>query len=54
MTQKQLIWILTIVGSTLGSFIPLLWGDGAFSGAGIVFSAIGAIAGIYLGYKLGQ
>lgn len=41
-----------IVGSTIGGFIPALWGDSFLSFSSIIFSALGAMAGIYLAYKL--
>lgn len=52
MNSKTFVLIGTIVGSTLGSLVPLLWGDGVFSFSSIFFSAVGAIVGIYYGYKL--
>ncbi len=42
------------VGSTVGSFIPSLWGASVFSFSSILFSGGGAIAGIYAGFKLGE
>lgn len=54
MNTKTLVWIGMAVGSTIGSYIPSLWGSGVFSMSSIFFSAIGAIAGIYIGFKLGQ
>ncbi|MDB5254416.1 MAG: hypothetical protein JWL80_482 [Parcubacteria group bacterium] len=41
-----------VVGSTVGGFIPNLWGAGSFSFSSIFLSAIGAIVGIYIGYKV--
>ncbi len=52
MNSKSLILITTIVGSTVGSFIPSLWGAGIFSFSSIIFGSLGAIAGIYVGFKL--
>jgi len=49
MNSKKLIWVGIIVGSTIGSFIPILWGGGVFSFSSIIFSFIGAIVGIYVG-----
>ena len=54
MNQKALITIGLLVGSTIGGFIPNLWGVGMFSLSSIFFSAIGAILGIYLGFKISQ
>lgn len=42
------------IGGTAGAYIPLLWGDSGFSFSSVVFSAVGGILGIWLGYKLGQ
>ncbi len=40
------------VGSTVGGYIPALWGGGLFSLSGILLSGLGAIAGIYIGFKM--
>lgn len=50
--QKQIITFLTIVGGALGGYVPLLWGASYFSFASIVFSALGAMLGIYIGFKM--
>ena len=52
MNSKTSIWIGTIAGSTVGSYIPALWGAGMLSFSSIIFGAIGAIAGIYIAFKL--
>jgi hypothetical protein len=43
-----------IIGSTLGGFVPLIWGADLLSFWSIIFTAIGGFAGIWLGYKLGN
>ena len=40
------------IGGTVGAYIPLLWGDSAFSISSVIFSGLGGIGGIWLGYKL--
>ncbi|HTH92900.1 MAG TPA: hypothetical protein VL576_00240 [Candidatus Paceibacterota bacterium] len=52
MNTKQTIILLTIIGGTIGSFIPLLWGDNLLSFSSVIFTAIGGFLGIYIGYKL--
>lgn len=52
MSQNKLIWIGFAVGSTIGGFIPGLWGDSSLSFSSILFSAIGGIMGIYAGFRL--
>lgn len=54
MNSKSLIWIFSLIGSTIGGYIPMLWGADAFSFSSIILGSIGAIAGIYVGYKLGR
>lgn len=52
--MKSLIWIGAFLGSTIGSFIPLLWHASLFSFSSIIFSGIGGILGIIGAYKISQ
>jgi len=52
MNTRAFVWIGIFVGSTIGSFVPLLWGGDLISYSSIIFSGIGALAGIWLAYKL--
>jgi hypothetical protein len=52
MQNKTLTWIGMIVGSTIGGLIPALWGAGMFSFSSIILSGVGAIAGIYIAFKI--
>jgi hypothetical protein len=52
MQTKTAVWIGTILGSTIGSYIPALWGANVFSFSSLFLGAAGAILGIYLGFKL--
>ncbi len=54
MSTKQFTTIGGLVGSTVGSFIPLLWGASEFSFSSLLLGTIGAIVGIYVGFKLSQ
>ena len=54
MSTKRLIWIGSIVGSFIGGLIPGLWHASMFSMWGLVLSTIGGIAGIWLGWRIGQ
>ncbi len=42
---------MIFVGSTLGAYIPTLWGASWLSPASLFGSTIGGIAAIYLVYK---
>jgi len=52
MGDSTLRWILVVVLSTLGSAIPLLWGAGEFSFSSILLGGLGAIAGIWIAFKM--
>jgi hypothetical protein len=53
MTRK-FVWIGLFVGSAIGNMLPMLWGGDAISISGVLFSMIGGIVGIWLGYRIGQ
>jgi len=44
--------IAVIVGSYAGSWVATLFGAGYFDVGGIIAGSIGAIAGIYVAYKI--
>lgn len=52
MNLKSATWGGMAIGSMIGSFIPLLWGDTPFSLASVLCTAIGGIAGIVIGYNI--
>lgn len=41
-----------MIGSIVGGYIPLLWGDSAFSMTAVFTSAIGGFLGIFISYKI--
>ncbi len=52
--NKFIIGIGMFVGSTIGSYIPALWGGSVLSFTSIVFSVIGGLVGIWLGYRVSK
>ncbi|HSX32005.1 MAG TPA: hypothetical protein VLF43_01990 [Candidatus Saccharimonadales bacterium] len=54
MSTKSFIWLGIIIGSTLGGWLGSLAGGSLLSWQSIVGNTIGALAGIYAGYKLSQ
>jgi uncharacterized membrane protein YeaQ/YmgE (transglycosylase-associated protein family) len=52
MSQKKTIFIMMMIGGFIGGYIPTLWGASSFSFATIFANAIGAIIGIWIGFKL--
>jgi uncharacterized membrane protein YeaQ/YmgE (transglycosylase-associated protein family) len=51
---KLLIGVGSFGGTIVGSYIPSLWGEDSFSVMGILFSIIGGVVGILLGYQLAK
>ncbi|MBI5127254.1 hypothetical protein HZA76_02250 [Candidatus Roizmanbacteria bacterium] len=54
MSAKTKVMAGMIIGSSLGGYLPSLWGDSLFSYSGLILSTIGGLLGIYIGYKLSQ
>lgn len=53
--NKKVIMFFTVVGLTLGGFVPALWGDTNFLDlTSLLFSTIGGIVGIWLGVQVGK
>jgi len=52
MPSRPLLWFAILVGSTVGGFIPEMWGDGIFSYSSVLFSGIGALVGMYIAFKI--
>lgn len=52
--MKTLIMIFMVVGSTVGSYIPVLWGGSLLSPTSVLWGAIGGFAGIWAGWKIGR
>lgn len=52
MPSKALVFAGMLIGSTIGGFVPELWGASAFSLWSIIFSAVGGILGIWAAYKI--
>lgn len=50
--SKAMIWLFLAIGSTVGGFIPTLWGDSFFSLWSVLLTAVGGAFGIWVGYKI--
>ena len=48
------IWLGLFVGSTLGSYVPILWDESLFSLSSILCATVGGLFGILAGYKISQ
>jgi outer membrane lipoprotein SlyB len=50
--NKKVLWMCMAVGSTVGGYLPTLVGQGSFSLASIVGSALGAVAGVFAAQRI--
>jgi len=50
--MKAFIIAGTLIGSYLGSLLPMLWGDSLFSISSVICGAIGGFLGIWISYKV--
>jgi len=54
MTPKTLVWIGIIIGSTVGGWVPTLWGAELLSFSAVIGSLVGGLLGIWAAYKISQ
>ena len=54
MSGKKLVWLGFFIGSTVGGFVPSIWGGDMLSLSGFILSIVGGIAGIWAGYRLAK
>lgn len=52
--NKLLIGIGMFLGTTIGSYIPILWGGSLLSITSILWSVIGGIVGIWIAYRVSK
>jgi|AntRauTorckE6833_2_1112554.scaffolds.fasta_scaffold11563_5 uncharacterized membrane protein YeaQ/YmgE (transglycosylase-associated protein family) len=52
MNSSKAPWIGILIGSTIGSLIPAIWGAGILSVSGVIFGVVGAFVGLYISFKI--
>lgn len=50
--MKKFIIVGMLIGSGIGSYIPLLWGGSVLSMSSVLFGAIGGLLGIWSAYRI--
>lgn len=51
---RSVIGLCALAGTTLGGFLPDLWGGSDISLTSVLTAGIGGIAGVFLGARLSQ
>jgi len=52
MSSKVAVYLGMTIGSIIGGYVPTLFGAGLISYSSVLFSGIGGILGVWIGYKL--
>lgn len=49
--RKAVLWG-GLIGMSAGGYVPTLWGSSMFSGTAMLLTLVGAVAGMWLGFRL--
>jgi len=52
--MKAFIWGGLGIGSTIGGFLPALWGGSVLSFSSVILTAVGGIVGIWAGVQVAR
>jgi hypothetical protein len=50
--ERKLIGFCGLVGGTVGSFLPSLWGGSSMGLGSILFALLGGVAGVFIGARI--
>ena len=50
--MRSVIGLCVLVGSTVGGYVPVLWGSSSFSVTSLLFGAVGGVVGVWVGIRL--
>jgi hypothetical protein len=51
---RSVIGACAVAGGIIGGAVPDLWGAGAFSLSSVFLSAVGGLAGVWLGARISE
>lgn len=54
MSLKAMVRLGIFIGSTVGGYIPVIWGAGIISVSSLLGSLIGGLLGVWIAYKIDQ
>ncbi|MDD4989234.1 MAG: hypothetical protein PHV42_02310 [Candidatus Pacebacteria bacterium] len=54
MEPKRIILLFALVGSSLASALPLLWGGSELSFSSVLLGGVGGILGIWIGFRISR
>lgn len=55
MSPKLYITLGLVIGTTVGGYVPLLWGDASlFSFSSTILTFVGGLIGVWAGYQMSR
>jgi hypothetical protein len=49
---RSVVTLSAVFGTFVGGFVPVLWGNNGLGVQGVLFAAVGGVAGLWLGLRL--
>jgi hypothetical protein len=49
---RSVVTLTAVFGTLVGGFVPVLWGNNGLGVQGVLFAAVGGVAGLWLGLRL--
>jgi hypothetical protein len=49
---RSVIGLCAVIGSTVGSFVPALWGGSGLGLSSLLFGVAGGVAGVWFGARV--
>jgi hypothetical protein len=50
--MRSVIGLCSLVGMSVGGYVPVLWGASGFSLTSLLFGALGGVAGVWVGARI--
>lgn len=52
LVDRRVLWLFVVVGSTIGGFLPAVWGGSVLGPASLGLGCLGALVGLWLAVRL--
>ena len=52
--DKKVLWICLALGTTVGGFVPTIWGASSLGVVSLLFSGIGGLGGVWMARRISE